>query len=454
MFFGFNLYSGLLLPFFLQGVIVAAVLWARRRREDTAADGWLALLLLLFAVRLAQWMLGFAGWYDSHDARTTFMFYWPFSNWLAVGPALYFYFRSLTNQEFRLQRQHWWHFVPALVVLTWLLVVFGYDIGWWHGLQGRPLPAHFGTKGPLASWADYQPIGLLADTLGYLSVLAYAVHTLRAYRAYARYLNDNFSDTEQLRFRWLRNVLVAVVVGTGVTLVFGVVNLFITPLNYVQSWYDYLFTGLLIYYLSISGLLTGYRLAALRFQLSADIAAPPVASLPTIEAAAGASNIVALETSEKTVAATVLGLPETPVSPVVTVASVQSVADATVEEPTETAAEPDAELARWTTRLLAHMQTARPYLEPELTLGELATQLRTNTSWLSKVINSGCGQNFNDFVNEYRVREAERRLRDPQFRHYTLLAVALEAGFNSKSTFNRVFKKLRGQTPSEAARQL
>jgi AraC-like DNA-binding protein len=222
----------------------------------------------------------------------------------------------------------------------------------------------------------------------------------------------------------------------------------------VQSWYDYLFTGLLIYYLSISGLLTGYRLAALRFQLSADIAAPPVSLLPTVEAAAGASSIVALETSEKIVAAAVHGLPETPVSPAAAAASAPLVADNTPEEPTETAAEPDAELARWTTRLLAHMQTARPYLEPELTLGELATQLRTNTSWLSKVINSGCGQNFNDFINEYRVREAERRLRDPQFRHYTLLAVALEAGFNSKSTFNRVFKKLRGQTPSEAARQL
>ncbi|UOQ70302.1 helix-turn-helix domain-containing protein [Hymenobacter cellulosilyticus] len=112
----------------------------------------------------------------------------------------------------------------------------------------------------------------------------------------------------------------------------------------------------------------------------------------------------------------------------------------------------DAELSRWTIRLLSHMQIAQPYLAPELTLGELAAQLRTNTSWLSRVINAGCGKNFNDFINEYRVQEAEARLRDPQFRHYTLLAVALEAGFNSKSTFNRVFKKLRGITPGEVNR--
>ncbi|RSK29548.1 helix-turn-helix domain-containing protein [Hymenobacter metallilatus] len=445
MFFGFNIYSGLLLPFFLQGIIVAAVLWARRRREDAAADGWLALLLLLFASRLAQWMLGFAGWYDSHDARSTFMFYWPFSNWLAVGPVLYFYFRSITNHEFRLEPRDWRHFAPALAVVAWHGVVFAYDIGWWHGLQGRPLPAHFGTKGPLAAWADYQPIGLLADTLGYLSVLVYAVHTLRAYRAYARYLNDNFSDTEQLRFRWLRNVLVAVVVGTSVTLVFGLINIFVAPLNYVQNWYDYLFTGLLIYYLSISGLLTGYRLAALRFQ--------PAPAPATFGPATFAPDITAHPLQVVVGQATALeaGTADAPVPPpVATDLHTDALPVETLADPV---LEPDGEVVRWTTRLLAHMHTARPYLEPELTLGELAAQLRTNTSWLSKVINTGCGQNFNDFINEYRVREAERRLRDPQFRHYTLLAVALEAGFNSKSTFNRVFKKLRGQTPSEAARQ-
>ena len=316
-------------------------------------------------------------------------------------------------------------------------------------MRGQPLPEHFGTKGPLAAWADWQPMGMVVDVLGYLSVLAYAVYTLRAYRVYARYLNDNFSDTEQLRFRWLRNVLVAAVVGVAVTLVLGLVNSFLTPLNYVQTWYDYLFTGLLIYYLSISGLLTGYRLSALRFQLVVGLAAAQSSLPPDLPAEAASVRLVA-ETrdiadkphsgeGQKDVALA----PETAAT---TVSEVLPVASAELE--------PDAGVVRWISRLLAHMHTARPYLEPELTLGELATQLRTNTSWLSKVINTGCGQNFNDFINEYRVREAERRLRDPQFRHYTLLAVALEAGFNSKSTLNRVFKKLRGVTPSEAARQV
>ena len=100
------------------------------------------------------------------------------------------------------------------------------------------------------------------------------------------------------------------------------------------------------------------------------------------------------------------------------------------------------------------MQTARPYLNPELTLGELAGQLRTNTSLLSRVINTCFGQNFNDYINAHRIAEAECKLQDPRYQHYTLLAVALESGFNSKSTFNRVFKKLKAATPSEVAARL
>lgn len=98
------------------------------------------------------------------------------------------------------------------------------------------------------------------------------------------------------------------------------------------------------------------------------------------------------------------------------------------------------------------MADEQPWLEPELTLTELAHRLRTHPALLSNVINAGCGQNFNDFVNTYRVQEASRKLADGRFAHYSLVGVALESGFNSKSTFNRVFKKLLGQAPSELMR--
>jgi AraC-like DNA-binding protein len=297
-------------------------------------------------------------------------------------------------------------------------------VGWQHLALGRPLPGHFGTKGQLATALETSVLEDVPLYLGYLSAAAYAFVTLRHYRAYRRYLNDNFSDTEQLRFAWLRPVLLAIPLGLGVAVLFELTNDTVRPLSYYQAWYDYFFTGLLIYYLSIAGLLAGQRLpAALHFQPE-PAEAEPEAAAPSATAASAAAPSAAEPVAPEPVAA---------------------------PAPPAEAAAADPELQRWTGKLRAHMAAARPYLAPELTLGELAAQLHTNTSLLSRVINTGCGQNFNDFVNEYRVQAAEQQLRDPKFRHYTLLAVALESGFNSKSTFNRVFRKLRGQTPSEAA---
>ncbi|SMC00504.1 hypothetical protein SAMN00120144_1258 [Hymenobacter roseosalivarius DSM 11622] len=154
-----------------------------------ASDGWLALLLLLNTLPLTQWMLGFAGWYDSHDAYSTFMFYFPFSHWLALGPTFYFYFRSLTNQDFRFGRAEKLHFLPAAVYLVWRLVLFGYDIAWRHWSLGEPFTGHFGTKGALAGLSEGVDGDL--ELLGYISIFAYGRLTLRDYQRYRRYLDDN-----------------------------------------------------------------------------------------------------------------------------------------------------------------------------------------------------------------------------------------------------------------------
>ncbi|MDF7811042.1 helix-turn-helix domain-containing protein [Hymenobacter sp. YC55] len=450
MTFTFSAYSSLLLPFFLQGVVVSIVLLTRGRRHGTASDGWLALLLLLHSVRLAQWMLGFGGWYDAHNALSTFMFYFPFGNWLALGPTLYFYFRSLTNQEFRFGRRELLHFVPALLYLGWRAAAFIVDVGWEHGVRGRPFPYHFGTKGQLA--AMQQGLSFWVEALGYVSIAWYAWLTLREYQQYRRYINDYFSDTERIRFVWLRNLLVAMLLGVGTTFLFSVVNVGVVSLNFYQMWYEFLATGILIYFLSIAGLLTNDRLAVpLQFL-------PTPAEAAEVEVPAAPLAVPLAERSSARVPAATAGsgeddawLTALEASPNSLSADKATATASVVDKPAPTAEATDPELARWAARLSDLMAADRPYLLPELTLPQLAARLGTNTSVLSRVINAGFNQNFNDYVNEYRVQEAERRLRDPRYRHYTLLAIALESGFNSKSTFNRVFKKLRGATPSEVA---
>jgi AraC-like DNA-binding protein len=93
------------------------------------------------------------------------------------------------------------------------------------------------------------------------------------------------------------------------------------------------------------------------------------------------------------------------------------------------------------------MVEQKPYLEPNLTLNALADKLDISLHHLSQIINQFEGQNFNDFVNKYRVEEFINRASLDS--HFSFLGIALDSGFNSKSTFNAVFRKHKGLTPSQ-----
>lgn len=108
------------------------------------------------------------------------------------------------------------------------------------------------------------------------------------------------------------------------------------------------------------------------------------------------------------------------------------------------------EVAReYSSKVKGYVEAEKPYLESELTLPLLADRVGIPAYQLSQVINESLGANFFDFINGYRVEEAKRLLQDPSRSAYTILAVAEEAGFNSKSAFNAAFRRFAGQTPSE-----
>ncbi|SFU51694.1 helix-turn-helix domain-containing protein [Halomonas korlensis] len=98
-------------------------------------------------------------------------------------------------------------------------------------------------------------------------------------------------------------------------------------------------------------------------------------------------------------------------------------------------------------RLKAHMVEARPYLDANLTVEQLARQLGVPTRELSQAINQGLEKNFFEFVSDYRIVEACRQLQAAEA-GTTILQVMYDAGFNSKSVFNTAFKKATGMTPS------
>jgi AraC-like DNA-binding protein len=99
--------------------------------------------------------------------------------------------------------------------------------------------------------------------------------------------------------------------------------------------------------------------------------------------------------------------------------------------------------------LMRLMKEEAIYKKNDLSADDLATRLKAHPNYVSQVINEKEGKNFYDFVNHYRVEEFKRLLSIPKNRNLTLLSLALDCGFNSKSSFNRYFKKSTGQTPSE-----
>lgn len=105
-------------------------------------------------------------------------------------------------------------------------------------------------------------------------------------------------------------------------------------------------------------------------------------------------------------------------------------------------------------RLRVLMEKERLFTEPELTLTDLANRLEVHPNYLSQVINEMEEKNFYDYVNGLRIEEFKRLVRIPENQRFTLLALAYDCGFNSKSAFNRFFKKATDLSPSEYVKKL
>ena len=109
----------------------------------------------------------------------------------------------------------------------------------------------------------------------------------------------------------------------------------------------------------------------------------------------------------------------------------------------------ESKTAAYLQALLDHLSENKPYLDPELTLRALAEQIGLQANQLSWLINDQLDKNFNDLINSYRIEHFKSLTKDPSNSDITILGLAYDSGFNSKTTFNTSFKKETGQTPRQ-----
>ncbi len=105
--------------------------------------------------------------------------------------------------------------------------------------------------------------------------------------------------------------------------------------------------------------------------------------------------------------------------------------------------------AEYSEKLLAYLSEAKPYLDPDLSLRNLAKGIDIHPNQLSWLLNSSIGKNFNEFINHYRIETFKSIAKDPNNAHLTIEGLAYESGFNSKTVFNTYFKKETGLTPKQ-----
>ncbi|WP_259016062.1 helix-turn-helix domain-containing protein [Emticicia fluvialis] len=387
MVFNFNPKSTLLFVFFFHGLVYTVLLLLKGLLKENKSNIWLSALVFLSTLYIVPFMCGYAGWYGRNPYRE-FLFYFPFQQLFLLPPVLYFYTKSLLDTSFSFSKKDYLHFLPALLyvaytVFIWLVDKVMLKNNYFH---------QDGRDKDFAGW--YQ-------ALGFLSMFFYLTLSLSVYNLYKSLTYQTVSFADKILFAWVKQFLSAMLILVVLRALFFVLN----PEwnNFGNKFWYYICFSILFYYISISGYsnyfqsVIGLNHSNLFYEGQDDTQQQNATEGPDTKAQLNAVDIKEFELLKT-------------------------------------------EIER--AMIIDHL-----FKNPELTLTDLANHLGMQSKRVSQIINQGFGLNFNDFVNHYRTQEVIRILQSDKPSLITLLGIALDSGFNSKSTFNRAFKKYTSLTP-------
>lgn len=231
-------------------------------------------------------------------------------------------------------------------------------------------------------------------------LMAYLIASMRLFYRYSRAMQSNFSTIDEGNFKWIKKMLVGALTVSCISLFITLYDTFISDLDWDIDYVTMISLCIWIGYLGYYGV-----------------------------------------NQTKILLPNFLMLPEVTVSK-----------NDTRSDPFANTSE--AELNDLKTSLINFLENDKPYLEEELNLNALAKQLDTTDKKLSTLLNQYMDTTFYDLINSYRVASVKEKMASDKYDGLTLLGIAYESGFKSKTSFNRIFKKETGLSPSEYKKKL
>jgi len=377
----------LLLVSIIIGTIGAAILFAEQTNK--AANKYLAFLLLAAVGPLIHNFLIASGIYGQQPN----LYFIPVVYSLGTGPLLYLYVHRLINSQPLPSRSIILHLLP----LCLQILFYGYCF-----LQNADKKYELYVQ-------VFEPYAKgIINIAVYISMAIYLYFSFREITAYKQRLNTYYSNDYKLALTWLQRLLF-VFMGYYVLLVFFILlaGAFQLSQNYFPS--D-LARAVII-------LMIGF------FALKQNSLIEIKQNLDEVEAFDSPSVSTRLETVEKE-------------------------QEFIIEQNSQTSRAPAAMLNKaLLQKIILLTESEQLYLDEELTIAHLAKKMGYSTRTISTTINLGLEKSFSQFINEYRINLFIEKKSSGKFEHLSIMGLAYDCGFNSKSTFNRIFKEIKGYAP-------
>jgi len=363
----------------------------------------LLLAVFLLSVRsknyLSNLFLAFYLIIDAIDGDGIFLIAYIYPNYPALGvflnslvflvmPFLYLYIVSIIYSNFRLKWSHLWHTLPFLMVLIVFIPRF-YAVG--YDEQIEYLTSQSASERYFEGYYSYITL--------HIQITAYFLYSFVLLNKYRRLLRENYSNPSLFNYKWLFQLLAILCFEFVVA---SLKNL----LMFFGSEDAYFYSHVATSFVSLTYIIWLVMKTMLHPELFRGID----------------SKLQLVKSMVK---------------------------EGTESERLNETADLNKEVNEKVNSLNSFMAENEPYLDPSLSIYDLAKQISIPTKELSLLINHDLNQHFFDFVNGFRIRKAMEMLKDPKKKDYTVLEILYDVGFNSKSSFNTAFKKYTQLTPTQ-----